>query len=241
MGGWVCPLVSFYTARSFITHLSINHVPFSTTTCPPTRPKYLLHYVNAVEQDGLLWIDGVAATPATSPPASAFTVPAATAAVAVAASAAPIATNSPPATPPSLPRQAAPAQCRQLAAAGIAALNDVYTLLPELVLDLGPDELATVALLVACRSQCLHLLPFHADGFGIWRLFWPAVSRGRLEALACLVLTAMIEAAVGEQEACTHSHTLQPAQSRVAGSGGLTGGTSPVPGAVHGNGIGHKH
>jgi hypothetical protein len=55
--------------------------------------------------------------------------------------------NSAPATPSSLPRQAAPAQCRQLAAAGIAALNDVYTLLPELALDLGPDELATVALL----------------------------------------------------------------------------------------------
>ena len=140
--------------------------------------------------------------------------------------------NSAPATPSSLPRQAAPAQCRQLAAAGIAALNDVYTLLPELALDLGPDELATVALLVACRTQCLHLLPFHADGFGIWRLFWPAVSRERLETLACLVLTAMIEAAEDEQEACTHGHPLQ----RAAGSGGLTGEGSPVPGDVHGNG-----
>ena len=147
--------------------LSRQLPPHHNSAKPPTppHPQHLLHFVNAIEQSALLWVDDG------GPP------------------------GTPEATPAAMPRAAAPAQCRQLAAAGIATLNDIYTLEPEVALELAADELAALALLVGCKTQGFHLLPFHSDAFGVWRLFWPGATRPRLESLATRVLESLANAA----------------------------------------------
>lgn len=93
------------------------------------------------------------------------------------------------------PRPATTEHYRALAAAAIAAVNDAHTLLPGLVLRQSAAELGTVSLLAACTTQHLHLLPFHGDGFGVWRLFWAGVSRAQLEGLALELLEVLAAAA----------------------------------------------
>jgi hypothetical protein len=78
-------------------------------------------------------------------------------------------------------QQAAFAQYASLAITATALVNDTFTLLPDVVLKLSSQELAVVALCAACRHLEFHLVPFHSDSYGMWRHFWPGVTRSSLE------------------------------------------------------------
>jgi len=115
-----------------------------------------------------------------------------------------------------------------LASRTIAIVNDIYTLLPEFVRQHDPQQLAAIAVCAGCRSLDFHLVPFHSDSFGIWRLFWPDIARETLEDYAKTVLDTIASppkisslSSSAEQEAHTNAndHTIHNVEEldRLAG------------------------